>query len=82
MINTTYTTWPVIIIPYNLPPWLCMEQPYRMMSMLVPGLKCPRNNIDVYFRPHIDELEEPWNDGVETWDAKEKKNFNLRANNQ
>ena len=37
MISTTYTTWPVIIIPYNLPPWLCMKQPYWIMSMLVPG---------------------------------------------
>jgi hypothetical protein len=22
MQNVTYTTWPVILIPYNLPPWL------------------------------------------------------------
>jgi hypothetical protein len=79
MISTTYTTWPVIIIPYNLPPWLCMKQPYWMMSMLVPGPKSPGNNIDVYFRPLIDELKELWTDGVETWDAKLKKNFTLHA---
>jgi hypothetical protein len=23
MQNVTYTTWPVVLIPYNLPPWLC-----------------------------------------------------------
>jgi hypothetical protein len=28
MLNVTYTTWPVILIPYNLPPWLCLKQPY------------------------------------------------------
>jgi hypothetical protein len=79
MISTTYTVWPVIIIPYNLPPWLCMKQPYWMMSMLVPGPKSPGNNIDVYFCPLIDELKELWEHGVETWDAKVKKNFTLRA---
>jgi hypothetical protein len=25
MFNVTYTTWPVILIPYNLPPWLCLK---------------------------------------------------------
>ena len=32
MLNVTYTTWPVILIPYNLPPWLCLKQSYWMMS--------------------------------------------------
>jgi len=48
MLNVTYTTWPVILIPYNLPPWLCLKQSYWMMSMLIPGPKSPGNNIDVY----------------------------------
>jgi len=26
VLNVTYTTWPVILIPYNLPPWLCLKQ--------------------------------------------------------
>ena len=41
MFNVTYTTWPVILIPYNLPPWLCLKQSYYMMSMLIPGPKSP-----------------------------------------
>ncbi|RLM66420.1 uncharacterized protein C2845_PM16G03270 [Panicum miliaceum] len=79
MLNVAYTTWPVILIPYNLPPWLCLKQPYWMMSMLIPGPKSPGMNIDVYLQPLIDELKELWVQGVETWDAKEKKNFTLRA---
>jgi hypothetical protein len=39
MLNVTYTTWPVILVPYNLPPWLCLKQSYWMMSMLIPGPK-------------------------------------------
>ena len=41
MLNVNYTCWPVILIPYNLPPWLCLKQPYWMMSMLIPGPKSP-----------------------------------------
>jgi hypothetical protein len=79
MLNVTYTTWPVILIPYNLPPWFCLKQPYWMMSMLILGPKSPGNSIDVYLQPLIDELKDLWVNGVATWDAKEKKIFTLRA---
>jgi len=79
MLNVTYTTWPVILILYNLPPWLCFKQSYWMMSMLIPGPKSPGINIDVYLQPLIDELKDLWNNGANTWDAKKKENFTLRA---
>jgi hypothetical protein len=79
MLNVTYTTWPLILIPYNLPPWLCLKEPFWMMSMLIPGPKSPGQNIDVYLQPMIDELYDLWVNGVETWDAKEKKNFKFHA---
>ncbi|WVZ84272.1 hypothetical protein U9M48_031322 [Paspalum notatum var. saurae] len=79
MMNVTYTTWPVILIPYNLLPWLCLKQPFWMMSMLILGPKSPGNNIDVYLEPLIDELKQLWTVGVEAWDAKAKTNFTLRA---
>jgi hypothetical protein len=79
MQNVTYTTWPVILIPYNLPPWLFEKQPYWIMSMLIPGKKSPGMNIDVYLRPLIDELKELWENGIDTWDDKVKKNFKLHA---
>ena len=50
-----------------------------MMSMLIPGPKSPGNNIDVYLQPLIDELKELWEKGVETRDAKVKKNFTLHV---
>ncbi|WVZ82126.1 hypothetical protein U9M48_029427 [Paspalum notatum var. saurae] len=79
MLNITYTTWPVILIPYNLPPWLCLKQSYWMMSMLIPGPKSPGMNIDVYLEPLVDELKQLWIHGVKAWDAKVKRNFTLRA---
>jgi hypothetical protein len=79
MLNVTYTTWLVILIPYNLPPWLCLKQSFWMMSMLIPGLRSHGSKIDVYMQPLIDELYDLWVNGIKTWDAKEKKNFKLHA---
>ncbi|GLT30511.1 hypothetical protein SLA2020_053070 [Shorea laevis] len=46
--NVTYTTWLVILIAYNLPPWLCMKQPNLILSLLIPSPKSPGNKIDIY----------------------------------
>ncbi|XP_052117337.1 uncharacterized protein LOC107489344 isoform X2 [Arachis duranensis] len=77
--STKYSVWPVVLIPYNLPPWKCMKDPYLMLSLLIPGSKSPGKAIDTYLRPLIEELKELWNVGVDTFDAYEKKNFKMRA---
>ena len=79
MQNVTYSIWPVILIPYNLPPWLCQKQSNWLLSMLIPGPKSPGMDIDVYLRPLILELKELWEKGVTTWDAGTRKNFKLHA---
>ena len=33
--NINYSTWSVILMVYNLPPGLCMQWSYRMMSLLL-----------------------------------------------
>lgn len=47
-ISTTYSVWPVMLVPYNLPPWLCLKQPSFILSMILPGPKGAGNNIDLY----------------------------------
>ena len=74
-----YSSWPVIVTPYNLPPWMCLKEPYMFLSILVPGPKNPKQKIDVYLQPLIDELKMLWNDGVQTWDVSSKQNFQMRA---
>ena len=54
----SYSMWPVVLIPYNLPPWMCMKQKIFMLSLLIHGLTAPRNDIDIYLQPLIDELNE------------------------
>lgn len=77
--STTHSTWPVILIPYNLPPWMCMKQSYLMLSLLIPGPNAPGNDIDVYLQPLIDELNDLWLNGLQTYDASKKQNFQLHA---
>lgn len=42
-INVAHSTWPVVLIPYNLPPWMCMKQSYFILSLLIPGPSTPDN---------------------------------------
>ncbi|KAM3216613.1 hypothetical protein P3L10_026054 [Capsicum annuum] len=35
----TYSSWPVIVIPYNLPPGMCMKEAYMFLTIIVPGVE-------------------------------------------
>ena len=35
--NVNYSVWPVILIPYNFPPWMCMKQSNFFLTLLIPG---------------------------------------------
>lgn len=77
--NVNYSTWPVVLMPYNFPPWMCMKAEYFMLSLLIPGRKSPGNDIDMYLQPLIEELKLLWDLGVETYDASINKTFQMRA---
>ncbi|KAA0067295.1 Transposon, En/Spm-like protein [Cucumis melo var. makuwa] len=77
--STSYSMWPVILIPYNLPPWKCMKAPFTFLSLLIPGLKSPGKEIDIYLQPLIDALNELWVDGIQTYDSFSASFFQLRA---
>ncbi|XP_058070934.1 uncharacterized protein LOC131219971 [Magnolia sinica] len=77
--SITHSTWPVILILYNLPPWMCMKQSYFMMSLLIPGPFGPDNDIDVYLQPLIDELKDLWEVGIDTYDASSNEIFRMRV---
>lgn len=77
--SIAHSTWPIILIPYNLPPWMCMKQSFFMLSLLIPGPESLGNDIDVYLQPLIEELKELRIDGVETNDASPKQNFQMHV---
>jgi hypothetical protein len=76
--NSKYSMWPVLVIPYNLPPWSCMRESNFMMALLIPGPTCLGKDFDVFLEPLIEDLLDLWK-GVPTYDAITQKEFNLRA---
>ena len=79
MLSTTHRTWPIMLVPYNLPPWLCMKRLSLILSLVIPGPESPGIAIDVYLQPLVEELRELWDVGVEAYDASSKNVFQLRA---
>ncbi|XP_051151924.1 uncharacterized protein LOC127265929 [Andrographis paniculata] len=77
--SVSYSIWPVVLVIYNLPPWLCMKQPSFILSTIIDGPHGPGDRIDVFLQPLIDELKELWYDGVRTYDASTKEDFQMRA---
>ena len=57
-ISSTHSTWPVILISYNLPPWTWMKRSFFMLSLLIPDPTSPENDIDVYLQLLVEELKE------------------------
>jgi hypothetical protein len=76
--NTKYSMWPIIVMPYNLPPWACMEESNFLMTLLIPDPSSPSKDFDVFLEPLVEDLLELWK-GILTYDALSGKMFNLRA---
>ncbi|XP_006596816.1 uncharacterized protein [Glycine max] len=78
-LSTNHSSWPILLMIYNLPPWLCMKRKYIMLSMMITGPRQPRNDIDVYLAPLIEDLRILWEHGVDVWDGYLQETFTLRA---
>ncbi|XP_071685419.1 uncharacterized protein [Lolium perenne] len=76
--SNSYSMWPVFVVPYNLPPWACMDQSNFMLRMLIPGPSSPGKDFDVFMEPLMEELQELWK-GVKSYDANSPDKFDLRA---
>ena len=74
-----YSSWPVILTPYNLPSLMYMRDEVMFLTIIVPGPKSPKQKLDVYLQPLIAELKSLWLHGVCTYDAWRKQNFVMRA---
>ncbi|KAI5338319.1 hypothetical protein L3X38_017590 [Prunus dulcis] len=78
-LSSKYSCWPVILVAYNLLPSLCMSKENLMLTLLIPGPRQPRNDIDIYLEPLVEDLKELWINGVSVYDAFNKSTFNLKA---
>ena len=44
--SATYSMWPMLVIPYNIPPNVCTKESKYMMALLIPGPKSPGKDFD------------------------------------
>lgn len=74
-----YSIWSVIMVAYNLSPSICMRDSYLFLTLLIPGDKSPKKDINMYLRPLVDELKMLCETGVNTYDKSIYQNFLMKA---
>jgi hypothetical protein len=81
--RSNWSTWPICLINFNLPPWLATKKHFLILALLIPGPESvTAENIDIFLEPLVDELMELWQYGVETVDAAayaRSRTFNMKA---
>ena len=75
---TPYSCWPIFIMPYNLPPDVCLKEGFIFLALVIQGPKHPGKHINFFMQPLMDELKELW-EGVKAYDGYRKCEFTLRA---
>ncbi|KAL3696041.1 hypothetical protein R1sor_010117 [Riccia sorocarpa] len=65
----SYSIWSVMVINYNVPPWVATKKGHIMLSLIIPGPEKPAT-MDIYLEPLVEELKLLW-DGVCAYDARE-----------
>jgi len=78
-LSTQHSSWPVLLVIYNFPPWFYMKRKYMMLSMMISSPRQPGNDIDVYLSPLIEDLTKLWDEGVSVFDGFWNETFDLRA---
>ena len=80
--RSTWSTWPVMLLNYNIPPWLTTKKFFIMLVLLIPGKQSVTAQFfDVYLAPLVEELQQLWK-GVIAYDVMKEvgmRNFKLRA---
>jgi hypothetical protein len=76
--SSPYFCRPVFVMPYNLPPNICLKQGFIFLALIIPGPKERKKQMNVFMQPLFKELKKLW-PGVDAYDSHLKCRFNLRA---
>jgi hypothetical protein len=67
--RSTWSTWPILLLNYNLPPWLYTKKFFIMLALLIPGKQSvTMENFDVYMEPLVEEFLQLWK-GIPAYDV-------------
>jgi hypothetical protein len=75
--NSNHSCWPVVLVPYNFPPWLCMKSSSLMLTLIIPGY--PGKDFHTFMQPVYDDLNELFDIGMPTYDSSRDEVFQLHA---
>jgi hypothetical protein len=59
-----HSTWPVILMMYNISTCLYHKRKYLMLYILIQGPKQADIDIDVFLEPLMEDMVKLWNEGV------------------
>ena len=71
--RVSHSTWPVLLMNYNIPHWVAIKKGHVFLSLIIPGPKACKNP-DVFMAPLIEELQELWDKGIACVDTSRKHN--------
>jgi hypothetical protein len=74
--TNSYSMWPVFVVSYNMPTWVCIEESNLMMDLLIPGSSSASKDFDIFMEPLVEEPRQLWK-GVWAIDAVEGKEFKI-----
>ena len=65
----------MILMVYNLPPWLCMKETSMFLTVIALGPRNPKHKLDVFLQLLVVKLKELWDVGILAYDISTKQNF-------
>jgi hypothetical protein len=74
---SSYSCWPIFVIPLNLPPGLIMQKNNIFLSLLIP--EYPGKNYNVFMEPLVDDLLHAFEHGVSKYDRATRRNFKVKV---
>ena len=57
--SSSWSTWPIFLVNYNLPTWLAIKKGHLLLSLIVLE-KYKVKNMDIYLAPLVEELQTLW----------------------
>jgi hypothetical protein len=80
--RSTWSTWHVLLLNYNLPSWLSTKKFFVILTLLIPGKQSVTSEVfDVYLQPLVEEFLQLWT-RIPAYDVSKDlgcRAFNLRA---
>lgn len=68
--RSVHSTWPVLLMIYNVPPWVTTKKYFVLLSLIIPGPHgVVGDNFDMFLEPLMEELMTLWTEGVMLRDA-------------